>query len=128
MTKPILLDTDVLVDYLRGDERALAYIKENATHIVLSAIGVAELYAGAKGETELSDLDEFVSLFPVLPVSRQIAKVGGLYRQEFSGSHGVALADALVAATAEIHGAHLKTFNVKHFPMLKGLKPPYRKS
>jgi predicted nucleic acid-binding protein len=36
-------------------------------------------------------------------------------------------ADAILAATAENEQAELKTFNVKHFPMMKGLKPPYRK-
>ena len=41
--------------------------------------------------------------------------------------HEVGLADAVIAATAESLGAELKTLNVKHFPMLKGLKPPYVK-
>jgi predicted nucleic acid-binding protein len=37
------------------------------------------------------------------------------------------LADAIIAATAESARAELKTFNAKHYPMLKGLKPPYIK-
>ena len=36
--------------------------------------------------------------------------------------------DAIIAATAEAERADLKTLNVKHYPMIKGLKPAYRKS
>ena len=31
-----------------------------------------------------------------------------------------------MAATAEAHNADLKTLNGRHYPMLKGLKPPCR--
>ncbi|TFG89271.1 MAG: type II toxin-antitoxin system VapC family toxin, partial [Hyphomicrobiales bacterium] len=40
-------------------------------------------------------------------------------------SHGVGLADAIIAATADSENAELKTLNVKHYPMFKGLTPPY---
>jgi len=42
-------------------------------------------------------------------------------------SHGVGLADAILAATAEVENAELKTLNTKHYPMLKGLRPAYKK-
>jgi predicted nucleic acid-binding protein len=127
MAGPILLDTDVLVDYLRGEVRAVAFFQANADRIILSAIVVAELYAGVKGEAEQTVLDDFISLFRVVPLNAAIAKTGGLYKRDFGKSHGVGLADAILAATAEAEQAELKTFNLKHFPMIKGLKPPYRK-
>jgi hypothetical protein len=37
------------------------------------------------------------------------------------------LADAIIAATAEAENADLKTLNIKHYPMIKGLKPAYTK-
>ena len=127
MSALILADTDLLVDFLRGNQKALDYVAQRSTKIVLSAVAVAELYAGVKGNSEMDELDEFISLFPVLPVTAEIAKAGGLYKQQFAASHGTGLADALIAATAEAHDAQLKTLNTKHFPMLKGLKAPYRK-
>ncbi|MBU4272853.1 MAG: type II toxin-antitoxin system VapC family toxin [Planctomycetes bacterium] len=127
MKKPLLLDTDVFVDYLRGLPEAVAFIKANVDRISLSTIVAAELYAGVRGEDELPRLDKLLSLFPVLPVTAAIARAGGLYKRDYSKSHGVGLADALIAATSEEHNAELKTFNVKHFPMLKNLKPPYGK-
>jgi len=127
MARSILLDTDILVDFLRGNSKAVAFINAQSARIILSAIVVAELYAGVKGEAEQIVLDNFVSIFRVVPVSAEIAKVGGLYKRDFGKSHGVGLADAILAATAEAENAELKTLNRKHYPMLKGLMPAYTK-
>ena len=127
MTRSILLDTDVLVDFFRGHPKAVAFINNYSDRIIMSAIVVAELFAGAKGGAEQAALEEFVSLFCVVRVNVEIAKTGGLYKSKFGKSHGVGLADAILAATAEVENAELKTLNTKHYPMLKGLTPAYRK-
>ena len=127
MEGSILLDTDVLVDFLRGHSKAVAFVNAHSARIILSSLVVAELYAGVKGEAEQAALDSFVSLFHVVPVSAEIAKAGGLYRRDYGKSHGVGLADAILAATAEAENAKLKTLNRKHYPMLKGLMPAYTK-
>ena len=123
----MLVDTDVLVDFLRGDERAVSFIYENSSRIILSPIVIAELNAGVKGDAELSALNSFVSFFRVVQIDSEIAKSGGLYKRDFGRSHGVGLADALLAATADRENADLKTLNVKHYPMISNLKPAYRK-
>jgi hypothetical protein len=127
MARPILLDTDVVVDFFRGYGKAVAFIKTYNTRIILSAIVVAELYAGVKGDAEQAVLKDFISLFRVVPVNAEIGRVGGLYKRDYGKSHGVGLADAILAATAEAENAELKTLNTKHYPMLKDLKPAYNK-
>ena len=127
MDRPILLDTDILVDFFRGREKAVAFINTYNACIILSSIVVAELYAGVKGDTEQAALKDFISLFRVVPVSAKIAKAGGLYKRDYGKSHGVGLADAILAATAEAENAKLKTLNTKHYPMLKSLRPAYKK-
>lgn len=127
MTRPILPDTDVLVDFFRGRSKAVAFINAHSDRIILSVVVVAELFAGAKGSAEEGSLEEFVSLFRVVPVNVEIAKAGGLYKSKFGKSHGVGLADAILAATAEAENAELKTLNTKHYPMLRGLAPAYEK-
>ena len=127
MTRSILLDTDVLVDFFRGHAKAVAFINRYSDRIILSSIVVAELFAGVKGSAEQVALEAFVSLFRVVPVNVEIAKAGGLYKSKFGRSHGVGLADAILAATAEAENAELKTLNTKHYPMLKGLAPAYKK-
>ncbi len=127
MAGPILPDTDVLIDFLRGHSKGVAFVNAHHARIILSSIVVAELYAGVKGDAESATLQDFVSLFRVVPVSAEIAKAAGLYRRDYGPSHGVGLADAVLAATAQAENAELKTLNTKHYPMLKGLKPAYIK-
>ena len=130
MSRPILLDTDILIDYLHGRDEAVSFVKANSDRIILSSIAVAELHAGARGgkdDTEQTVLKSFLSLFRVVPVSGAIAKIGGLYKRDYGRSHGVGIADAIVAATAMVEDAELKTLNVKHYPMLKNIEPAYRK-
>ncbi|MHC4508558.1 MAG: PIN domain-containing protein [Planctomycetota bacterium] len=127
MAKPILLDTDVLVDFFRGHAKAVAFVNTYNARIILSSIVVAELYAGVKADAEQAALQDFVSLFRVVPVTAEIAKAAGLYKRDYGKSHGVGLADAILAATAEAENAELKTLNAKHYPMLKNLRPAYNK-
>jgi predicted nucleic acid-binding protein len=127
MARPALLDTDVLVDFLRGHSKAVALVNAHSTRIILSSIVVAELYAGVKGDSEQTALEKFISLFRIIPVDAEIAKAGGLHKRDYAGSHGVGLADAILAATAEVENAELITLNIKHYPMLKDLRPAYEK-
>lgn len=127
MLNELLVDTDVLIDFLRGNDKAISLIDEFSPRIILSPIVIAELYAGVKGANELTVLDNFVSLFRIVSIDSKIARAGGLYKRDFGKSHGVGLADAILAATAEKENAELMTLNVKHYPMIKGLKPAYKK-
>jgi len=103
------------------------FVNTQSARIILSSTVVAELYAGVKGGAEQAALENFVSFFRVAPVSAGIAKSGGLYKRNYGKSHGVGLADAIMAATAEAENAQLKTLNTKHYPMFKNLKPAYKK-
>ncbi len=127
MATPFLVDTDVLIDFLRGYKKSVNFVNTHAAHIILSSITVAELYAGVKGDSERVILENFVSLFPVIPVSIEIARAGGLFKRDYGKSHGVGLADAIIAATCQAEQAMLKTLNTRHYPMIKGLKPAYKK-
>lgn len=127
MYKEKLVDTDVLIDFLRGNEQAINLIDEISSQIILSPIVVAELYAGVKGEDEMSVLNNFISIFRIVPIDSEIAKAGGLFKRDFGKSHGIGLADALLAATAYQENAEMITLNTKHYPMINGLQPAYIK-
>jgi predicted nucleic acid-binding protein len=123
----ILFDTDVIIDYLRGNRKAVDFFETFDGEFNVSAITIAELYSGVKGEQEREELNYFLSLFTVIPVTGDIAAEGGLLRQKWHGSHGMGLADALIAATASSHKMKLISLNEKHFGMLGFLSIPYRK-
>lgn len=123
----LLADTDVLVDFLRGNEKAIELVSENSENIIVSPITITELYAGARNEKERDDLDSFLSLFKTIPVDGEIAKAAGLLKREYFKSHNLGIADCLIAASAIASNAKLKTLNVKHFPMFKNLDAAYIK-
>ncbi len=127
MSDLILIDTDVLVDFFRGHSKAITFVNTHSPNIILSSIVVAELYAGIKADAERIAIDKFISIFRVVPVNTEIAKTGGLIKCQYAKSHGIGLADAILAATAQFTNADLKTLNIKHYPMFKNLKPAYKK-
>jgi predicted nucleic acid-binding protein len=63
--------------------------------------------------------------FTIVPVDKTIARSAGLIRRQFGRSHGVGLADALIAATAQAAVSVLVTFNLRHFPMVEAKRAPY---
>jgi predicted nucleic acid-binding protein len=128
MEAPILVGTDIMADFLRGYPKAVALARTHSTRIILPGIVATELYAGVKGDEELSALNDLIALFRIIPASREIARAGGLYRRDYGRSHGVGLADAVVAATADVEEADLKTLYTKHYPMFKSLRPAYVKA
>ena len=127
MAERLLIDTDVLIDYLRGKTDAVSYLEGLTESLLVSVITVAELYAGVREGAERTKLDEFIRAFEIVPVDREIAIRGGLYRRDYIKSHNVGLADALIAATAEFRQADLVTLNSKHFPLLANVVIPYQK-
>jgi predicted nucleic acid-binding protein len=123
----LLIDTDVLIEYLWGRSEAVEYLEGLTSDLYLSVISVAELFAGVKGDEEEKSLKQLLLAFTILPVTEKTAKLGGLYRRNYRPSHGTGLADALIAATTEENGANLVTFNQRHFPMVSKVVVPYHR-
>jgi predicted nucleic acid-binding protein len=121
----LLLDTCVLIDHLREHPPAIAYIGNLPAEPLLSAVSIAEIYVGVRNQAEARSVDVLIDPFIVLAVDAEIARRGGSFRRQFARSHGTGLLDALIAATAQVHGARLVTRNARHFPMLAGLVVPY---
>jgi predicted nucleic acid-binding protein len=127
MPKTILVDTDVLVDYLREYPPAVEYLESRREDLSTSAVVVAELYAGVREGKERAALSTLLSLFEVIPIDAELAERGALLRRDFAPKHGTGLADALIAASSQQSGAELVTLNAKHFPMLQNVTVPYKK-
>jgi predicted nucleic acid-binding protein len=125
MAKRFLIDTDVIIEYLRGREQAIRFVESLEGHLCVSAITVAELYSGVKGSEEETALERFLNAFDIVPLDRALARLAGLCRQSYQPGYGTGLADAIVAMSAESAGAVLVTFNKRHYPMVDELLVPY---
>ena len=125
MPNSFLLDTDVLIEYLRGKPKAVEYLENLSEEIVISSITVAELFAGVRDEEERNHLEKFLAVFKVIPVDFEISKTGGLFQNQYGKKYGTGLADGLIAATAYHCKATMVTLNQKHYRMLNHLQSPY---
>lgn len=122
-----LIDTSVLIDYLRGHEGAAAVLERerSAAPLQASEITRLEVLAGMRPAEE----DATRSLLSTLrwhPVDADVAEDAGvLGRRWLPSHHNIDSADLAIAATAIRTGSELLTRNVRHFPMFLGLAPPY---
>lgn len=114
-----VIDSDVLIDHLRGYQQALDFIDSlfvDGAQVCFSVISEAEIYSSVRSGEEPVVRALFDGLTR-LDVSGEIARKAGEYRAQYLRSHGLTLPDALIAATALVFGAGLITRNVRHYPM-----------
>lgn len=115
----ILLDSDVIIAWLRGYEpftERIPELMEKGNALVWTPVSVAEIYAGVRRGEE-NQIENLFLVLEILPVSAEIGRKAGSYLHVYAKSHGVELGDALIAATSYMHGMPLWTLNRKHYPM-----------
>jgi predicted nucleic acid-binding protein len=120
-----LLDTSVLIDVLRGSDAATQWLASLDDVPSCSELTRAEILRGVRSPERSRTERLLSSLRWALvdePVSRRAGELGRQYRR----SHpGLSIVDFVIAATAQLLEADLATANVRHYPMLSGLVPPY---
>jgi predicted nucleic acid-binding protein len=118
----VLFDTDVLIWFIRGNERA-ARIIENEESRHVSVISYMELIQGARSHREMRLLKEFLSdsAMDLLPLTENIGHRAAIYMEEYGLMSGLRLADSLIAATAMENHVSLCTGDDKHFRMIRDL-------
>jgi predicted nucleic acid-binding protein len=116
----VLIDSDIAIEVLRSRDQAILLqwksLSTSGEPVFFSCVTAAEVWAGAR-PSEQKAISRLFSLIPCMPVDYEVAHLAGSYLRKFAGSHGVKIADALVAATAAHHSASLWTRNRKHYPM-----------
>jgi len=122
MSDRILIDTDVIIWHMRGNENARAAIYQIESPVI-SIITQMELVQGLRNKQEQVLLHRFLEQlgFDVVPVSEMISHRALFLMEEWRLSHQMLMADALIAATAIEHGLPLLSGNEKHYRFLKML-------
>jgi predicted nucleic acid-binding protein len=119
----VLIDTDILIDHLRGLDKAKEYLKKiesGKVKGVISVITEAELSAGESMRDILVQMKvrRLVRILEKVEVTSEIAWKAGELRRDYK----CRLMDALIAATALKLNLKLVTRNVKHYERIKGLE------
>ena len=117
-----LVDTNLLVDYLRGEKKIVSFL-DSLGEVAVSLVSAGEIYQGAKDRKELNLITSFLSAHcKIIPCDEQISNLALGLLEKYTLSHGLLILDALIAATAMRYDLTLVTGNLKHFRMIKGLK------
>ena len=115
----VVYDSDVIIDILRGRTNVLESareLEERGVPTYCTPIAVAEVYAGIRaGEEPLTEA--FFEARGEVVLDARVGRRAGAYLARYARSHGVELADTLVAAAASTAGFRLWTMNRKHYPM-----------
>lgn len=119
----MLVDTDVLIWNLRGNREAAA-ILDQSTAVALSAVSYMELLQGLRDKSELRILRQAIRYWraDLLPLDHDISSRAMYLMETYSLSHGLQMADAMIASTALSAGLPLFTANDKHYRFIDDLE------
>ncbi len=126
----ILLDTDVMVDVLRGYAPAIAWLTAASdSEIGVPGLVAMELIQGCQNAREQKRIEKALNAYPLFWADPQDCDQALKNFAAQHLSHNLGLLDALIAQTAISMDAELATFNVKHYSVLEELKTtqPYEK-
>lgn len=121
MNKGILCDTCVLVDFVNGRSGQIAELQANAISLFINPVIEFELLQGARNKAELQQLEKILAMFYNLDMPTEVFQVARQLIKLYTLSHGLRLADALIAATALVYELDLFTHNVKDFRFIPEL-------
>lgn len=118
-----LLDTDILIDAARGITEAKDYLKDLDARDVaaISVMTQMEMIVGCRNKAELQKLDKFLSQFQILPLDAAAGDKSLELLRLYRLSHGLLIADSLIAATAIIAGVPFVSKNQRDYKFIVGL-------
>ena len=118
----MLIDTDVLVWYMRGNEKA-KHVIQNFDGFSISVVTYIELVQGLRNKEELNVFrNSFKSWNArILYITEEVSIKAMFFVEQNFLSHSLQLADAFVGATALIYGLPLLTANTKHYKIIKNI-------
>lgn|SRR5690606_29918239 len=125
-TQKIICDTDVLIEFFdenktRHAETAKAIEKIGIGNILISAITKMELIKGVRDKEHSGWVSKRLKGLDTILLSPEITRKTIELLNTYHLSHGLAIPDALIAATAIETKLTLFSYNVRDFKFIKGL-------
>lgn len=114
--KPLLIDTSILIDFLRQkDKEKTVYYQLTTEDLHIALITHTELYAGKsvwEHAYAKKELDTLFSNLTILSFEPEISQKAGYLKAHYPS---INLIDCIIAAHAQYYEMPLVTFNVKDF-------------
>jgi predicted nucleic acid-binding protein len=126
----VVIDTDLLVDFLRGNRDATSLInrlEERKYLLATTTINEFELYYGAhkskEPEKAILLTRQLLNRLVVLPLtSKSAQRAGHIYADLEKQGHPIGLRDTLIGAIAQTRGFSVATRNLNHFQKIDDLE------
>ncbi len=121
--KKSLVDTDIIIDYLRGVDRAKIFIDDSVsnTDICVSIISMFEIIAGCRNKREVKTVENLLDRFITMYLDEVSIEAAYSLFKKYRLSHGISIFDSFIAASAIHNNMPLFTKNIKHFSMIQRL-------
>jgi len=115
-----IADTNIFIKIFRGDADLKKQVE--SLNVAVSSVVLLELLQGSKDKAELRQIEKYLACFTVVHFNENVSKKAIELVKTYSKSHGLLLADAIIAATCLENDRELMTFNIKDFKFIRGLK------
>ena len=126
----LVVDTDVLIDALRGDNRARAWLATIEPQVLgIPVLVWMEILLGVRDKREQQVVSQELARYVILHLESSDSQNAQQWFGRFHLSHGIGIMDCLIAAIAVRVGKPFYTFNLKHFQVIPGLdaRAPYER-
>jgi predicted nucleic acid-binding protein len=119
-----IFDTDILINVGRGDAEAIDCLQNysQTSTLAVSVVTQMELIVGCRNKTEQQNLAKFLKQFQILEINEQISDRAVKLLERYRLSHGLLIADSLIAATAIENNEDFISKNQKDFRFIPNLK------
>ena len=119
----IIVDTDILIDAAHCIDDAVNCLQqiEDKSSLAISAVTQMELIIGCRNKKELKSLEHFLQRFEIISLNEQVSDMAADLLKTYRLSHGLLIADALIAATAVVTDTRLISKNQKDYRFIEEL-------
>lgn len=119
-----IIDTDILIDAGRGIQEAVDRLNAIAASTIptISVITQMELIVGCRNKSELQKLAKFLEQFQIAQLDETISSKAVALLQQYRLSHGLLIADSLIAATAVTWDMPLISKNQRDYKFISELE------
>ncbi len=121
----IIADTDVLIDFLAGKDPGAGRVEEELIKGTLytTVITRFEMLSGSKSVKQIENVQQLLTALKFLPLDVSASdRAAEIRRNLDQKSHGIGMADSLIAGIVMEHRANLLTRDERHFNRVQGLK------
>ena len=122
MANHLLCDTCVIIDFINGRSQELANLLNEDRILFINSIIEMELFQGTRNKSELQTVEKRLASFRLLMMQQEIFDLATQFLKIYRLSHGLALPDAIIGATAIYYQIPLLTYNTKDFRFLPNIE------